>query len=141
MIHFGNKIQLTPSENDNYFGLTNDGCATPTTIQDHDTRLDLAAIVWTQIDTAEGRLLAALCESLKIVPSTPKVKLKLVLSAEEALRRDFGTRWEVDASELPLTKMLKKELDEGDCCRERGFSSKLPDEFAQEIRELIERYE
>lgn len=141
MLRSGDSIRLTTSELEEFRRMTNDLAKAPTTVQEHDARIDIAIYNWTSTGTAEGRLMAALAESLKIVPSVPvapKVPLELVLPPLAALRKRFGEHWEIDASRMPLSEMLHMAIEEGNKYRERfPNASHLYDEFKQEITALM----
>ena len=109
MLRSGDSIRLTSKELETFLKVVADGGAAPTTVKDHDARLVAAASTWQLADTAEGQLLASIAIDLKLeqtnVPTGSKPALKLVISGQEQLHKDFGQHWGVDAV-LSLPEML-----------------------------------
>lgn len=66
MIKFEDKIRLTSTEAELFSAVAVDSNKAPTTVQEHNDRLDLAAQTWSEGETAEEKLLAALAGDLKI---------------------------------------------------------------------------
>lgn len=65
MLRYKRQVRLSESELRQYRLLV-PTTVTPKTIETHDQQLERAAAVWTELDCAEGTLLAALAEDLKI---------------------------------------------------------------------------
>ena len=66
MLRSNDTIRLTPNEKEVFGALAVDSSKAPTTVAEHNARLDLAAQVWAEGDSPEERLAAALAEDLKI---------------------------------------------------------------------------
>jgi len=66
MLRIGNTIRLTEQERLLYESLTGKGLPAPTTVEEHNRRLDESVKDYASRDTAEERLLASIAESLKI---------------------------------------------------------------------------
>ena len=110
MLRSGDSIRLTSKELETFLEVVADGGAAPTTVKDHDARLVAAASTWQLADTAEGQLLASIAIDLRLeqttVPTGSKPALKLVITGQEQLCKDFGQHWGVDAGVLSLPEML-----------------------------------
>jgi hypothetical protein len=141
MLRSGDTIRLTPSEKEYFSLMAADSSKAPTTVQEHDARLDLAAETWDQSGSSEGQLMASLAKSLKIVPDKPKAVIALVLTPLEQLQKDVSTMWEVDASKMSLAEMLKLAEDSAVESRNPKLpeASRVFEVLAQEIRDLMAR--
>lgn len=71
MLRSGNTIRLTEQERLLYESLTGKGRPAPTTVEEHNRRLDESVKDYASRATAEERLLAAIAESLKIADVGP----------------------------------------------------------------------
>lgn len=139
MLRSGDTIRLTPSEKESFSTMAVDSSRAPTTVQEHDARLDLAAQTWAEGDSSEEQLMALMAKSMKIVPDEPKAVLALVLTPLEQLQKDVSSMWEVDASKMSLTEMLKLAEDSGTEYRNPKLpeASRVFEVLAQEIRDLM----
>ena len=139
MLRSGDSIRLTSKELETFLEVVADGGTAPTSAEEHDSRLDAAASTWRLADTAEGQLLASIAMDLKLeqttVPSGGKPALKLVISGQKQLRKDFGQHWGVDAGGLPLPEMLAMAQTEAAKHR-RDFPSAagMYEKFMRDIR-------
>ena len=66
MLRFENRIRLTEKELQMYETLTGKGRPAPTTVDEHNQRLQASIDSYAAADTAEERLLASLAENLLI---------------------------------------------------------------------------
>ncbi len=66
MLRHNDSIRLTATERAQYDALAGKGLPAPTTVQEHDSRLENAAQVWEQGESAEEKLAAALARDLLI---------------------------------------------------------------------------
>ena len=110
MLRSGDSIRLTSKELETFLEVVADGGAAPTSAEEHDARLEAAAASWRMAYTAEGQFIASIAMDLKLqqtpAPTGSKPALKLVISGQEQLRKDFGQHQGVDAGEMPLPEML-----------------------------------
>lgn len=138
MLRSGDSLRLTPTERETFETLVADGLGAPTTVQEHDVRVDSAAGAWHATGDAEGLLLAALATDLRVEPAPAGAKLSLVRTPLEALRDDVSTLWELDARALTLPEMLTLAVAAGDTHRDSKVpgAAKVFDELAQDIRTL-----
>lgn len=139
MLRSGDTIRLTPSEKKSFSIMAADSSKAPTTVQEHDARLDRAAETWAQCGSSEGQLMASMAKSMKIVPDKPKAVIALVLTQLEQLQKDVSTMWEVDASKMSLAEMLKLAEDSAVEFRNPKLpaASRVFEVLAQEIRDLM----
>ena len=120
-----------------------DGGAAPTSAEEHDARLVAAASTWQLADTAEGQLLASIAIDLKLeqttVPTGSKPAVKLVISGQEQLRKDFGQHWGVDAGVLSLPEMLAMaEAEVAKHRRDFPNAAGMHEKFMRDIRLQID---
>lgn len=66
MLRSGNTIRLTPKETESFSGMAVDSPRAPTTVQEHDARLDLAAKTWAEGSSAEEQMMAVMANLMKI---------------------------------------------------------------------------
>ena len=143
MLRSGDSIRLTSKELETFLEVVADGGAAPTSAEEHDARLEAAAATWRMADTAEGQLLASIAIDLKLeqttVPTGSKPALKLVISGQEQLRKEFGQHWGVDAGGLPLPEMLAMaEAEVAKHRRDFPSAAGMYEKFMRDIRLQME---
>lgn len=69
MLRHNDVIRLTPKEREAFSAMTGDGRPAPTTVADHNGRLESAERAWAAGDSPEEQLAALLARDMMLTPS------------------------------------------------------------------------